>query len=184
MHVFRSSLMLACLSGACSVAGAGEAAPNQAQQAFMASLRKLCGASFAGTASVVPADAREIWSGARLVATVASCTDNEVRVPVQVGADRSRTWLFRQTKAGLVLVHDHRHADGSPAEQSMYGGAASADGSAHAQHFSADSDTARRMPASAANVWHVTLAPDGSAFTYYLERKGVPRLKTKLQRQH
>lgn len=182
MRCIPITLVLAGMLGACSTVAS--APDGQAQQrAFLANLRTLCGASFAGVASIVPADARQTWSGTQVVARVSACTEREVRIPVQVGADHSRTWILRATDAGLVLVHDHRHADGSAAAQSLYGGPAGAGGSAHAQHFSADSYTAGLLPASATNVWHLTLAPDGRALTYYLERQGVPRLKVELRRR-
>lgn len=182
MHSFSKIFLLMLLLGACTAPGQ-VLSGTAAQRAFLDHLGKLCGASFAGTASIVPADASDTWSGTPIVARVARCTRNEVHVPVQVGSERSRTWIFRQSEGGLVLVHDHRHADGSPAAQTMYGGPASSEGSAHAQHFRADAYTAGLLPASAANVWHVTLTPDGSSLTYFLERKGVPRLKAELVRQ-
>lgn len=159
--------------------GAGNSDPK-AQ--FFARLAAMCGATFEG-ASVFPRDAGDAFAGKKLVAHVASCTENEVRVPFIVGADRSRTWVFRKTAAGLELKHDHRHEDGTPDEQTMYGGMASDKGSGSAQSFEADAYTAKLIPAASTNVWTVTLAPDGKSMSYYLERDARPRFRAELVRK-
>lgn len=159
--------------------GAGKADPKAE---FFARLAAMCGATFEG-ASVFPRDAGDAFAGKKLVAHVASCTANEVRVPFIVGADRSRTWVFSKTAAGLELKHDHRHEDGTPDEQTMYGGMANDKGNGVAQSFEADAYTAKLIPAASTNVWTVTLAQDGKSMSYYLERDARPRFKAELVRK-
>ncbi|NML59681.1 hypothetical protein HHL21_00950 [Massilia sp. RP-1-19] len=148
---------------------------------FFARLTSLCGARFEG-ASVFPREAGDAFAGKKLVAHIATCTADEVRVPFTVGADRSRTWIFTKSAAGLELKHDHRHADGTPDEQTMYGGMANDQGSADVQSFEADAYTAKLIPAASTNVWTVTLAPDGKSISYHLARDGKPRFKAELAR--
>jgi len=150
--------------------------------AFFANLAALCGATFEG-ASVFPRDPGDAFAGKKLIAHVAKCTANEVRVPFVVGEDRSRTWIFTRSAGGLELKHDHRHADGTPDEQTMYGGMASASGTPHSQAFHADAYTAKLIPAASTNVWTVTLSPDGKTLTYFLERDAKPRFKAELTRK-
>lgn len=159
-----------------------EAQANPAQTAFFASLAALCGASFEG-ASVFPRDPGDTFAGKNLVATVATCTADQIRVPFMVGEDRSRTWIFQRTGAGLTLKHDHRHADGTPDAQTMYGGLAGQTGSAFSQSFYADAYTAKLIPAAATNVWTLTLSADGKTMSYALERDGKPRFKAELARK-
>lgn len=168
------------LLSAISVANPVWAAPD-ARAVFFANLGALCGAAFEG-ASVFPRDAGDAIAGKKLVAQVASCGANEIRVPFVVGEDRSRTWIISKVAGGLQLKHDHRHADGTPDDQTMYGGMASESGSAHAQSFHADDYTAKLIPAASANVWTLTLSPDGGKMSYYLERDGKPRFKAELTR--
>ncbi|MDX2219370.1 MAG: hypothetical protein SF172_10135 [Burkholderiales bacterium] len=141
----------------------------------------LCGARFEGE-SVLPRDPGDSFAGKKLVATLATCGESEIRVPFAVGEDRSRTWLITRTPNGLQLKHDHRHADGTPDKITMYGGLVRAGGSAEQQAFAADAHTAKLIPEAATNVWTLTLSPDGQSLTYYLERNGKPRFKAVLKR--
>ncbi len=129
-----------------------------------------------------PSDPKHDFAGKTLRAHIATCSSTEVRVPFQVGEDRSRTWVFTRSPSGLQLQHDHRHADGTPDPVTMYGGFANASGSALMQTFPADPYTAKLIPAAATNVWTVHLSPDGSELTYQLERDGKLRFVAVLKR--
>lgn len=160
---------------------AADTPADSARGAFFANLSQLCGATFEG-ASTYSANPNDDFAGKLLVARVAACSANEIRVPFVVGSDRSRTWIFTRSGGALTLQHDHRHADGTPDAQTMYGGAATDTGSALVQSFAADAYTARLIPAAATNVWTLTLGADGKTLTYYLERDGKPRFKAELRR--
>lgn len=149
--------------------------------ALFEALRGLCGATFEGK-SVFPTDPQDAFFGKPLVARVAQCTADEVRVPFAAGEDRSRTWVFTRTAAGITLKHDHRHADGTPDATTDYGGAATPSGTALVQNFAADAHTARLIPAAAGNVWTIALSADGATLAYILNRDGRLRFESKLQR--
>lgn len=176
MNAVAAALLAAALTSPAHAAG------GDSRDAFFANLGALCGATFEG-ASVFPRDPGDAFAGKKLTAHVANCSANEIRVPFIVGEDRSRTWVFTKTGAGLELKHDHRHADGTPDELTMYGGMASTGGSAHAQSFHADAYTAKLLPAASTNVWTVTMSPDGKTLTYALERDAKPRFKAELTRK-
>lgn len=152
------------------------------KSAFFTRLGALCGATFEG-ASVFPADPAHAMAGKKLVANVAKCSATEIRVPFIVGEDTSRTWIFTKTGGGLELKHDHRHPDGTPDKETMYGGMATDGGSASSQSFAADEYTGKLIAGASTNVWTVTLSPDGKALTYYLERDAKPRFKAELLRK-
>ncbi|MES2902155.1 MAG: hypothetical protein V4723_20680 [Pseudomonadota bacterium] len=178
MHAAPSSLLAAALLA--TAAQGAIAAP--AHDAFFATLTTLCGARFEG-ASVFPKDPADPFFGKKLVARVASCSADEIRIPFAVGEDRSRTWIIRREQGALTLKHDHRHADGTPDEVTMYGGLAGTDGSPVSQSFRADAHTAKLIPAAVTNVWTLSLSPDGRSLTYYLERDAKPRFKAELTKQ-
>lgn len=157
------------------------AAPDARGQFFDA-LGALCGARFEG-AMTFPVEGPHDFAGKALVATVASCTPTEIRVPFVVGEDRSRTWVFSRSETGLQLKHDHRHADGTPDAVTMYGGMATSAGTALEQSFAADAHTAQLIPAARTNVWTVSLDADGETLRYHLERDGKPRFTAVLERQ-
>ena len=96
-----------------------------------------------------------------------------MRIPFQVGQDKSRTWMVSRTENGLRLSHDHRHEDGTEDVLSRYGGDTATGGSETRQEFPADAysqDLFQREgnPASVTNVWAIE-ATDGR-FAYELRR--------------
>lgn len=148
---------------------------------FFAALRALCGVRFEG-AKTFPDDPSDAFAGKLLVAEASSCSDSLVRIPFIVGDDRSRTWVFRPGTGSLQLQHDHRHPDGTPDAVNLYGGMATAAGTARSQSFPADAHTTQLIPAAATNVWTVSLNTNASVLTYHLERDGKPRFTAVLRR--
>lgn len=143
---------------------------------FFANLRKLCGQRFEGSTEF-PADPNHPLAGRKLVISVEQCSDNEIRIPLHAGEDKSRTWIFTLRDGRLLLKHDHRHPDGTPDTQTNYGGWATADGSASRQRFAADEETAKLIPEAATNVWTLEIDSAKQQFIYALERHGQPRYK-------
>ena len=154
---------------------------EDARDVFLKTLSGLCGSRYEGTMTFPPEGPHD-FRGKALVANVGTCSETEVRVPFLVGEDRSRTWVFSKLPSGLQLKHDHRHADGTPDEVTMYGGMASASGTPRSQSFAADAHTAKLIPAAATNVWTVSLSADGSTLTYHLERDGKARFTAVLKK--
>jgi hypothetical protein len=149
---------------------------SESQSAFFENIKKLCGQSFEGTTEF-PLDPKHPLAGKRLVITVGSCSEKEIRIPFQVAEDKSRTWILTLDQTGLLFKHDHRHADGTPDEITMYGGWAAPDGTEHRQRFPADSDTRKLIPEGATNVWMIELDKAKSQLVYYLERHNEPRYR-------
>ena len=151
---------------ACSGPGRREPKAPAAQDAFFAKLAALCGKAFEGrsAANAGGGAGPDPFEGKTLVMHVRECSETEIKVPFHVGADRSRTWVFTRTGAGLRLKHDHRHEDGKPDAVTMYGGDTAGPGTAEKQSFPADAfskDTFVRaqIPQSGANVWVAGLSP-------------------------
>jgi len=155
---------------------------NTNQQAFFDKVKSMCGTRFEGK-SVFPEDPSDSFSGKLLVAVIETCGDDEIRIPFMVGPDTSRTWVLKRTVNGLQLKHDHRHADGTPDEVTLYGGVAVDTGSAISQSFPADSYTADLIPEASTNEWFLSFSADGQELTYYLERHGKPRFKAVLNKR-
>ena len=160
----------------------GVAKAGDARDQFVAVLNGLCGHRFEGEMTY-PADPKHDFAGKRLVAEFTTCSNAVVRVPFQVGEDRSRTWVFTRTATGLQLQHDHRHADGTPDAVTLYGGMASTRGSSLVQSFAADAYTAKLIPGAATNVWTLSASADGKTLTYHLERDAKPRFTAVLKRK-
>ncbi|WP_341502160.1 hypothetical protein [Gallaecimonas sp. GXIMD4217] len=145
------------------------------QQQFFAALGAQCGKAF--EARVVESEAADQdWREARIVMHVRDCSDSELRIPLQVGENRSRIWVLRKTSDGLELKHDHRHQDGSEDRLSQYGGHTVESGSAGRQAFPADAHSqalfkAQGLDAAVANTWILEIEP-GKHFSYGLSRPG------------
>ena len=145
---------------------------------FYESVAALCGKSFAGRiVANAPASATpDPFEGKTLVMQVRECSETELRIPFHVGDDHSRTWVITRQGAGLRLKHDHRHADGSPDDTTMYGGDTRDAGTAQRQEFPVDAESiamfqAQGMRASLTNTWAMEITP-GSEFVYELSRPG------------
>jgi len=151
------------------------------QDEFFAGLRALCGARFEG-AMTYPTSGRDDFAGKLLVASFSGCAEREMRIPFVVGDDHSRTWVFSHLPEGLRLQHDHRHADGTPDEVTLYGGMAADIGTPLRQSFAADAYTAGLIPDAATNVWTLSLSESGDELTYHLTRHDAPRFTAVLKR--
>jgi hypothetical protein len=139
---------------------------------LFAQLSEHCGNAYQG--AIVGDDPRDAdWAGQVLVMHVRECSDSEIRIPLHVGEDRSRTWVVTRQGEGLRLKHDHRHEDGSEDVLTQYGG--DTEGATFGQRaefpadqFSRDLFEREGIPVSMDNVWSMTLTDD--SFTYALDR--------------
>lgn len=174
--VLASSVAVVAVIAGC----ASTPAPTDPHDGFMATLKNMCGQRFEGGQSYA-VDPNNEFAGKK-ISTQVNCSAVDVRMPVQVGEDRSRTWIFTRPAAGLELRHDHRHADGTPDKVTMYGGMARAGGTARSQAFLADAYTAQLVPGAETNAWTVSLSDDGNVLTYRLERHAKPRAEFVLRR--
>jgi hypothetical protein len=138
---------------------------------YLAALRTHCDKAYEGRL-IDPQPADSAMRGQRLVMHVRGCADT-VRIPFHVGENRSRTWVFTRTAAGVRLKHDHRHEDGSEDRITQYGGDARDGGTATSMAFGADSLTATLIPAARTNVWTVDIT--STQFVYQLRREGTDR---------
>jgi hypothetical protein len=175
MHILAAAALGAL--AACSGHAPRGPKSSTAQDAFFAGLSALCGEAFEGriAADVGGGAGPDPFAGKKLVMHVRECSAREIRVPFHVGEDRSRTWVFTRTAAGLRLKHDHRHQDGSADAVTMYGGDTVEAGTPERQAFPADQDSKvsfvrADIPQSVTNVWVVGLTP--GVFSYALTRPG------------
>ena len=171
MRIACASIVMLALAGCATAVPA--ASP---QDRFFGSLAALCGRAFEGRIASPPVEADAAFAGKRLVMHVRDCSTDEIRIPFQVGADRSRTWVVTRTAAGLRLKHDHRHKDGSKDKLTQYGGDAVSEGSAVRQEFPADAFSRALFERegsaqSVTNVWAMEVHP-GRVFAYELRRPG------------
>ena len=149
-------------------------APESSQAAYFARLSGLCGQAFVGRIASPPVESDAAFAGKRLVMHVRECTADTIRIPFQVGEDRSRTWVITRTGTGLRLKHDHRHEDGSEDKVTQYGGDTVAAGTGARQDFPADAFTKELLiregnTAGVDNVWAMEVHP-GRIFAYELRR--------------
>ncbi|WP_033074704.1 hypothetical protein [Sphingopyxis sp. MWB1] len=175
------SLPLALSSAALLVGCVTPSPSTSPQDMFFAALTTRCGQAYAGElASDQPADAD--MKGKAMVMHIRHCTPDRIEIPFHIeglgpdgGWDRSRTWIISRTAEGLRLKHDHRHADGSKDDVTMYGGDTADAGSATQQRFPVDAESiamfkANGLGASVTNIW--TVETDAEGFSYALDREG------------
>lgn len=161
-------LLLALLG--CRTATPAEPDPG----AFWAALQQLCGKAFEGSLVEGTEPSDSAMGEQRLVMHVRSCSAGEVRIPFQVGENRSRTWVITRAGRGYRLKHDHRHEDGSEDTITQYGGDTREIIDPLSLDFHADAYTAKLIPAAASNIWTIAVQPRES-FTYALRREATGR---------
>ena len=146
-----------------------------AQEAFREDVLSLCGQAFEGR--IVSTDKiDDAWRAERIVMHVRDCRLNEIRIPLHVGRNRSRTWVLSREQGQLALRHDHRRPDGSPDALTQYGGRAGRS-TARRVEFPADADTkalfeAEQIPESMDNVWALEMNGGLDLFAYEMSREG------------
>ena len=159
------------------LAVAGCATPRTDQpRDFFANLSSACGKAYEGRIVSPPVAADASFAGQRLVMHVRECTADTIRIPFQVGDDRSRTWVVTRTTNGYRLKHDHRYEDGSEDKVTQYGGDSTTPVSATRQEFPADGFTKALLVregnvAGVDNIWAVEVER-GRTFAYELRRPG------------
>lgn len=171
-----ASLSLALVAGCAfadrpgsSDAGAG-LAPEQ--EAFWSGLEELCGGAFPGKVVLAP-EGDGWWEVTEVVMHVRECFEDEIRIPLHMDGNRSRTWVVTRTPTGLRLKHDHRLPSGEPDESNtQYGGDTRGVGSAWRQEFPADAYSVEAVPARASQSWYLELRPEAD-FAYGLRREAT-----------
>lgn len=200
MNTIRTSVFSAALLALAACAPSDEASPTttvgeapppaealdapvpdvEPADAFLGALATHCGQAFGGriVANEPASPEPDAFEGKPLVMHVRGCDDptRQLLVPFHVGDDHSRTWVLTRTDAGLSLKHDHRHEDGSPDEQTMYGGETRSAGTAVRQEFPVDAESIELFgrtgaDVSTTNTWAMEIEP-GSRFLYELSRPG------------
>ena len=167
--------LLYTLAAAALLAGCGANTPDRAESAFFDSFKPYCGQAFEG--KLVSTDAADAdFAAERIVMHVRECSAKEIRIPLHVGDNRSRTWIVSRTDTGLRLKHDHRHDDGHADDVTMYGGDNDRAGStSNRQMFPADAQSktmfdAASIPDSKQNIWAVEVRPSENLFAYEMSR--------------
>ncbi len=149
---------------------------SETHQTFFNNLSRLCGQSFAGE-QIYRSHHASGWEEYDMVMHVRLCEKDRIHIPFHVGEDKSRTWMFLADQGILRLRHDHRYPDGTPEEESLYGGYADETGTAFVQHFPADEYTAEIIDGGGGNVWTIRIDEGFTTFTYRLERDGEKRMR-------
>lgn len=165
----RTSLFLVAVFTLSACTGRGFKANE-----FMSRTGLLCGHAYEG--KIVSDDAvDDAWRAERVVMDVQCIDKNNIRIPLHVGDNRSRTWVLTQDKDVIELRHDHRHEDGSEDTLTQYGGFASENSSGSRQNFPADQSTKdlfdrEGIPVSKQNTWAIEVRPTHNMFAYELSR--------------
>jgi len=149
---------------------------SETHRDFFWNLKSLCGKSFEGE-QIYRSHHASGWEDYEMIMHVDVCEEDRVLIPFHVGEDESRTWMFLVEDGQLRLRHDHRHPDGTPEDETLYGGYADDTGTEFEQHFPADAYTAEIIDGGGGNVWTIRFDEAMTTFTYRLERDGEKRMR-------
>ncbi len=144
---------------------------TEQEAGFLENLSRLCGKSFRGRETYM-SPGRESWADKDFVMHVVLCEEDRVHIPFHLDEDQSRTWMFLVEGGRLRFRHDHRHPDGSPEDQTLYGGYSDGLGTAFSQHFPADQYTIDLLVDTLDRQWNVVMDEAFTNFSYQLQYKG------------
>jgi hypothetical protein len=174
MSLIRSSVLLTLVlvlagcgrdgDGGAGVRTADSDAAASPQDEFWGHLQALCPGAAEGQLLRAPEGDTQIDPDARLVVHFWECGADELRFPLHVAENRSRTWVFIRHEDALEVRHDHRHADGTEEPSTWYGASTADEGTATRQEFVFDVD-------GMTVGWRVEVEP-GRRFTYGTIRQG------------
>lgn len=155
---------MATLAAAILLPGVQSAQTPQDQ--FWSHLQGLCRTATAagGVLRQAPPGDTQIDPAASLVVHFWECGETELRFPLHVGDNRSRTWFFIRHDDRLELRHDHRHQDGTEESNTWYGATTLDAGTATRQDFVTERNGVR-------SGWRVEIDP-GTRFAYGTARNG------------
>lgn len=142
--------ILALIALTLAVTGATRNTSSSPQDEFWANLQALCEAAAPGKLLQSPDD--QIDPNARLIVHFRECGDEELRFPLHVDSNRSRTWTFIRHADRLELRHDHRHPDGTEESNTWYGSSTMDQGTAQRQEFVSERNNVR-------SGWRVEIVP-------------------------
>jgi hypothetical protein len=154
--------------------GAQAETASPAQEAFWQNLATHCGNAYRGSLTLEPPGDDMLTGSEELIVHFRSCGQDTLLLPFHIEIedtgewDRSRTWMFMRTADALELRHDHRHADGSPDDQTMYGAFTRSPGTATQQEFIL---TERTAPDGSPLGWRIEIEPH-IRYTYGTIRGG------------
>lgn len=142
------------------------------EREFFNNLADLCGMSFRGEQQFM-AEGRESWADKNFVMYVTVCDDDRLHIPFHLDDDQSRTWMFLVEDGRLRFRHDHRHADGTPEDETLYGGYGDGQGTAYKQNFPADEYTRELLPNADYAIWRMEILDEGNTIRYSLTNDGI-----------
>ncbi len=134
------------------------------QDEFWSNLRALCESAAPGKLLKAPPGDTQIDPSATLVVHFWECGETELRFPLHVNENRSRTWVFIRHTDSIELRHDHRESDGSESRNTWYGAATMSEGTATRQDFATERN-------GTSSGWRVEVEP-GKRFVYGTARNG------------
>jgi len=161
---FTAPSFVAGVALAASAISSSSAGAQNPQDQFWTHLRGLCESAATGKLLAAPPGDTQIDPTATLVVHFWECGDQELRFPLHVNDNRSRTWVFIRHADKIELRHDHREADGTESRNTWYGATTLSAGSATRQDFVTERN-------GTTSGWRVEVEP-GKSFAYGTARNG------------
>ena len=160
--IFALPVLVGAAAAAPSSSGSTHGAEEEPRDRFWQNLQSLCESAAEG--ALLQAPDEQILPGQRLVVHFWECGDEELRFPLHVDENRSRTWVLIHRGDHLELRHDHRNPDGTEESNTWYGATTLEPGSGNRQEF-----VTRR--GEVYGGWAMEIEP-GVHFTYGTIRDG------------
>ena len=142
-------------------------ANTSANDAFYQSLRGLQGKRIEGR-TIYPAGREAPFAGKPILLEVASCTKNEMRLPIYIGGKIYRTLILERTPSGFFLKHEDKTETSKAPVLPQSSGQPTTSGPS----FPPDTYLNNRIRPAASRVRTSAFNNDQSVFSYFMELEG------------
>jgi hypothetical protein len=167
LSLVMTTVMLSCTSGT------RQGKEATAEESFMQNIHSYCGQQLVG--EVIAESMRPELIGSPIYSGSIQCTDNEIRIQVIIPGEIQKTIILTLMGEEILLKHDVRNPDLSPANFTMYGGFSGNDGDEYRQLFPVHNFGQSMWPGFENYSWEISVQQSGNL--EYTERTGNVVLK-------
>jgi hypothetical protein len=165
----RLNMLLLLVAAIITSCGTRDGKPEQqaeitSTEKFMHNMSRFCGQTLTGEIFI---DSEEAGINGEVVTfAFENCKDDEVRINVQIPSRYRKTIILTMLNNEILLKHDVRDEDLSPAALTMYGGFSCKDGNENAQVFPMHNFGQNMWPELENHSWEICINEDEAILEY------------------
>jgi hypothetical protein len=167
-------MLIVIISTSCSTPDAKQLPEKSSTEKFMYNMARFCGQTLSGE---IFNDSEESGLNGQLIEfNFQNCSEDEIRINVMMSSPEKKTLVLTLLNNEILLKHDVRSEDLSPAALTMYGGFSCSDGNESTQVFPIHNFGQNIWPELEKYSWEICINED-EAILEYMELAGEAIIK-------